>query len=427
MKTTQLRRRRESGSVLAVTLIIAIVLSLSLASYLMLMSHQNRMVMHGQAWNRALTVAEAGVEDTLGHLNRTFGTNNDRGGANGWVGPAAGPAVLGSERKLTLGIYYMTTISDDALPIITSTGTVTMATSGQVIRRVIRVKTVTEAAFRAAMAARRNIDFMGNDIYVDSYDSSDDKFSTLGKYDYNKRKAGGDVASTEGFIAVGNADVKGKLYTGPVNDGQYKVGSQGSVGDLNWNGPGVQPGWYFNDFNMDFANVEVPNLSWTQPKSKGTNFLHLGSGAFKYLGNLNAKSGDTIYVEAKATLYVTGDFDMKGTIIIAPGASLKIYVGGANTVLNRVNTDGNANTFQYYGLPSNTSVTWNGNDEFVGTIYAPQATLSMGGGGSNTYDFQGACVAKAVWMNGHFNFHFDENLRRKGPVIGFAVSGWEEL
>jgi len=30
-------------------------------------------------------------------------------------------------------------------------------------------------------------------------------------------------------------------------------------------------------------------------------------------------------------------------------------------------------------------------------------------------------------MNGHFKFHLDENLRRKGPIRGFQVVEWKEI
>jgi len=56
------------------------------------------------------------------------------------------------------------------------------------------------------------------------------------------------------------------------------------------------------------------------------------------------------------------------------------------------------------------------NANFVGAIWAPQADFTLGGGGNNTYDFIGAVVTRSVKLNGHFNFHFDENLER----IGFA-------
>jgi hypothetical protein len=64
---------------------------------------------------------------------------------------------------------------------------------------------------------------------------------------------------------------------------------------------------------------------------------------------------------------------------------------------------------------------------FVGTIYAPQAAFSLGGGGSNTCDFIGASITKTVTLNSHCKFHFDENLLRVGPRRGYLVTYWEEL
>ncbi len=67
-----------------------------------------------------------------------------------------------------------------------------------------------------------------------------------------------------------------------------------------------------------------------------------------------------------------------------------------------------------------------GNDQFLGTIYAPTADLSLSGGGSNTLDYQGAVAVKTISMNGKFNFHFDENLKRSGPVRGYQIASWAE-
>ena len=115
------------------------------------------------------------------------------------------------------------------------------------------------------------------------------------------------------------------------------------------------------------------------------------------------------------------------SIIIAPGASLELYVGGANTSITTLNNAGNCATFTYYGLPGNTSITLSGNDLFLGSIYAPQRRLELSGGGNNTLDYQGACAVNTIGMNGHFNFHFDENLRRKGPVRGYQITSWTEI
>jgi hypothetical protein len=114
-------------------------------------------------------------------------------------------------------------------------------------------------------------------------------------------------------------------------------------------------------------------------------------------------------------------------IKIAPGASFELYVGGANCSITTINNAGNCATFKYFGLPSNTALALTGNDAFLGQIYAPSAVFTLGGGGSDVIDFQGACAVYQIKMNGHFNFHFDENLKKKGPPRGFMITSWDEI
>ena len=73
-------------------------------------------------------------------------------------------------------------------------------------------------------------------------------------------------------------------------------------------------------------------------------------------------------------------------------------------------------------------MTWSGNASYIGTVYAPEAQFTLNGGGAgSTSDYQGSCIVNSVVMNGHFNFHYDENLKRTGPVSGYTVSYWKEL
>jgi Putative Ice-binding-like adhesive domain len=140
--------------------------------------------------------------------------------------------------------------------------------------------------------------------------------------------------------------------------------------------------------------------------------------------SLTLHAGDLMNVIGNASLYVIGSVLMQSSgatasaINISPGANLRLYVGGTNAALQQVNVSsgGNASQFEYFGLPANTNLTWQVNAEFVGTIYAPEAKLSLGGGGQNAYDYEGACVVNSITINGHVNFHFDENLKRVGPV-----------
>jgi hypothetical protein len=119
-------------------------------------------------------------------------------------------------------------------------------------------------------------------------------------------------------------------------------------------------------------------------------------------------------------LYVTGNLSVTGAayIQLLPGAVFKLYVGGATAQVggNGIINPGLALNFIYYGLTNHTNVSLSGNAAFTGLMYAPQADVVLGGGGSNTYDFAGAIVSKTVRLNAHYNLHFDESLQRFGPM-----------
>ena len=433
MKTTPQKQPRTNASVLIISLIISGILCLSLLSYLSLVNQQNVSVARSQAWNVALAAAEAGIEEGMAQINVNFGTNNmGSANANGWSGPSGG--IYGPKTTTITPASYTATIDTTGpFPAITAVGKTTVPASSQPVFRTVRVTTTSTSAFTGAMVALQNIGFNGNNIAIDSYDSADPAHSTpQGTYNLATRKAGGDVTSTDGIVNVGNANVNGKLRTGPT--GSYSVGPNGFVGPVGWTGPGVYPGWYVNDFNMNLPDVSAPYSSGLAPGAKkGTNTYTLGTASYYYGGNFNLKNNETLYVGGNATFYVTGNFTMQSQngsyITIAPGATLKLYVGGVSSTFTQVNNAGNAYNFQYFGLPSNTSMSWSGNAQFMGTVYAPEAQFTLSGGGnpSNNSDYQGACVVQSVVMNGHFNFHYDENLKRVGPISGFTVASWREL
>lgn len=157
--------------------------------------------------------------------------------------------------------------------------------------------------------------------------------------------------------------------------------------------------------------------------------LLLGSG--NYLNNSVALSGNqTIYVQGDAVWYVPGDFSLGGNaqLIIGPGASLQLYVGGDADFRGNgvVNVNESALSLQFWGMPTCTSVTLNGNGEFTGTMYAPTATLYGRGGGSDVMDHSGAAVMAEVAFNGHYSFHYDELLGDQDDQIKYHLASWEE-
>ena len=428
---------RDQASVLVISLVTAVIIGIVLGSYLFLIHTQNLSVARSQAWNTALAIAEAGVEEALAELNPGI-TNKPRFGVPGW-NLSNGYWVLATNRTLANGFYGVKFTATN-FPTIYSTGYTRAPISGQLISRVVEVQTGAQRLFPVGMAARLTVDLNGNNISIDSYDSSMTNLFPGGLWNAANRRDNGDVASaavqnTANFT-IANANIRGRVRTGPGT--VPTIGPNGSVGDNGWVGggsTGIKPGWWMDDFNMDFPDVLPPFSSGAALSSGttgGTNYTYLlGTGDYMVNGTLTVANNQVLAVAPgeNAVLYVTGNLDLKnGSVVyIAPNATLKVFVGGASGSMYMINTTGDANAFQYYGLPGNTSLTWSGNQTYVGTVYAPNADFVLGGGGNNNYDYQGATVVKNVRMNGHFNVHYDENLGRRGPLGTLAMTSWREL
>jgi hypothetical protein len=297
------------------------------------------------------------------------------------------------------------------------------------------------------MAALKQIDFSGKNVQTDGFDSADPNYSNNGQYPFgnaSKTKASGDVVTDDvitNSLSVGNAKIKGQVKTGPK--GTVDIGPNGSVGDVNWvdgGNLGVQTGYSANDMNVTFPDVIMPLTSWL-PAAPGNYTVNGTSYKYVFLTDgdytISSLSG-SIYIgtNAHVRLKITGSVSLTGSndqifIDSSPttSGSLQIYMTGDSFAIKGqgiVNTSGNAANFTYFGLPTNTSVTFGGNAAFIGAIYAPSAAFTLGGGGTAPIDFIGASVTKTVKMNGHFNFHYDENLRRNGMGRGFIPTNWRE-
>jgi type II secretory pathway pseudopilin PulG len=450
MKTSLNKQRLSRGNTLLITLFVTAIIGIVLASYLTLVRNQNYLTMRSQAWNSAITVIEAGLEEALTHLDR-HGTTNLL--TDGWT-------LSGGLYTMTRSIddtYYVVTISSDLNPTIVSSGYVPLPSYASVnqnsvfavvgavntdtpyANRAVRVTTRRNGTFTKAMVAKLTIDMNGNNIESDSFDSTKPAYSTGGQYDVTKRRDNGDVASNDTIlnsINVMNADIRGRVSTGP--HGTVNIGPNGSVGNSSWvdaGNNGIQPGYFTDDMNVTFDDVSAPFNGGAFSPSSG----NYGGDSYTYvLGTDNYQMSDLsmngqkkMIVTGNAVLYVTGDASLSGNayIKIAPGATLKMYVGGSASLNGNgiINQSQYATNFCYYGLPSNTSLSLSGNGTFKGVIYAPSAAFTLNGGGSGTEDFIGASVTKTVTMNGHFKFHYDEALIGFGGGGKFIVTSWDEI
>jgi hypothetical protein len=124
-------------------------------------------------------------------------------------------------------------------------------------------------------------------------------------------------------------------------------------------------------------------------------------------------------------------------------ANLAIYTAGdvkiaGKGVINN-NATGNTTSFQLWSTNTSDpataasgthtqSIDISGNGSLVGTVYAPNASLSVKGGGNATSgDVYGSFVAYSVSMTGNDSFHYDMNLARTGTGGTYSPTKWREL
>lgn len=421
-----------SGHVLMTTLVIATLLGTALAACLGLVSHQHVAVDRSQRWNSAIPIIEAGIEEALTHL---YYNGPDQLEANGW---SFNGAAYTKQRYLGTNFFKVAiTNADPTKPIVLSEGFVRLS-SGNYANRRVRVDTRRQTSIHMAMVAKGQIDMSGNNIKTDSFDSADPNYSTNGQYDPAKVKSNGDVATNSELINslnIGNANIWGRVATGP--GGSIAIGPNGAVGDAAWQSSqtGIQPGWSSDDMNVTFADVEEPFTGGYNTPSKQLIGADWVDHVIDQNGNWLLSSLTKpllVKTNIQAVLLVTDSINLTGNdyILIQKGASLKLYMKGSTANLSGngvINLGGNATNFYYFGMTNNTSLSLGGNGEFIGVIYAPNANFSLSGGGSSYRDFIGASVTASVKMNGHFKFHYDENINRNANKPLYKITSWREL
>lgn len=457
MKIAIDKENGDAGNILVVTLIVATVLAISLTSFLYLTNVRSHSVARSQLWNESLTVAEAGIEDGMAFVNKFAGSQSFTNWINtysqdNWQNSGI---VFWTTRYLDAAQtrYYTVYVTNSAGgPVIRSTGYVpnsSWAGTGKPLSRTILVGTTTDPYFNAAMAALGNIDLKGNNIATDSFDSSATNYP--GYWTNTIRMANGDVVTdttiTNSDLNVGNANVAGHIKTGP--NGILLFNANASVGDLPWVDlptPGIEPGYYRNDMNVKFRDVQLPNVSWLNPGTAGVGgqgtapdgnsyshiFTAAATGGYYILND----SGD-IYVGTNVSVTVkvinsVGTFAPNNLYVAGTGANSGKFVAYVDCPNINLGTSdkpqsGIAGNMVFLGTTNVTSLSYKGNGDFTGAMYMPEADFQLAGGGSGIIDFIGSSVTRTVQMNGHYHFHYDEALKKWSPDNDYIAAGWREL
>jgi hypothetical protein len=417
-------RRSQQGAVLLVTLCFAILCGIALASYYMMAEQEHRTVVRSQSWNRSLGMAEAGIDEALAQMNASPGDFS----ANGWgsSGANSGPVT----RTLTGG-SYTTYIAGGTFPIIYSTGYAAVADTSQTVSRRVRVQVTSQqmSPFTVALGAVTNINMNGNKLITDSYNSTNSLLNTGGQYDSSKTSTNGSVASVGGIVNVGNHIIDGNLYLGPT--ASYASGSNQIMGAI------------YHDYNVQFPPAKLPTtdssgntISWLNPPGTTSSHDFITSGYYTVndSGTIIVEPGVTVTLQVTAQSFNPSSVTLKGGI--TNSGSIVMYDNpsspGGSVTMNG-NSSGGATgnrpgNFIFFGLDNLGSITFGGNTDFAGGIYAPKATLTMNGGG-NAVNVSGSLIVGQATDNGHYYIHYDEALANwvGGPNRGYIATSWQEL
>jgi hypothetical protein len=420
MKTSVQRDQR--ATILFNTLIIALLVGIVVGALLIVAQQQNYLAARSQTWASEIPIAEAGIEEAMAHLN----TRPTNFATHGWTLVARNYTKKGTFPEG----YYYTAISTSLPPTIVSIGYGRIPLQTNYTHRTIMTTTkLTRPAW--GIVAKQSISMNGS-VTVDSFDSSDSQYSTGSRYDATKArdKAGvGTLSSAIPAIDTGGAEIYGSVATGPSGT------AVGTVGDGTWcsTSSGIQPGHATDDFNLAIVDITAPaGIAGKLPPMSGTiggvPYNHvLSGGDYAMLTgcSMSGSGGDNMIVTGKARLYIRGELKLvgSGTITIAPGVSLEIYLDG-NASLGGGGIANGTQVAEYcalYGLPACTDLKYSGNAQLNARIYAPEARLNITG----TVDFSGSIVADSIRFVGTPAIHYDEALSGSGP--DYRIVSWEEM
>jgi hypothetical protein len=411
----------QGGKVLFSTLIIGVLGSFVVGALLLLSQQHHYFTMRSAAWCSEIPIAEAGVEEAMAHLN-SRPKNLDQSGweKNGGLYAKTGPMKEG---------YYYTTFSSDVDPVVVSVGFARIPRQTNYTSRTV-VALTKRARPPWGFVGKTGVSMNGNP-YIDSYNSSDPDYSTGGRYDPLKRSDQAGVGTLETNAgAITATKIYGSAATGP------KGTVVGSVGDGEYlaSNSGQQSGHVFDDFNMAIPNASLPT-NWSPtlvaPLPGIVDGVYYGyilnNRDYEVSGNLNlSKSTDSYYINGKVRIWFKGDFKMSGGpyVQLGPKATLEIYMSGSMDLSGKavMNSSGIPGNCTIYGLPTCTSMKYTGTAEAYCRLYAPNATLTIGG----DFDFFGEAIANRLQFSGTAAIHYDEALSTNtGPRL--TIVSWEEL
>ncbi|MFA5262552.1 MAG: hypothetical protein WC378_01915 [Opitutaceae bacterium] len=449
MKTQSHRLSSQRGSVLLLALVFAIIIALFLGGYLKLTVSSMDTAQRSFFYQSLLSTADGGIEQALWSVN-TGGTS----AWDGWstVSPNGRRTTfdmdLGQNSTAHVNVWVEeANPTSGTTPTIVAKATVTPPGGGPPMERWVKVTARRQGAFTRGLVGRESVTFNGNGVTVDSYNSDLGAYNAAltgggtNKYDHGSV---GVLNASNGAMSVGNGQVWGVAAIA-ASDATAISGNHAIVGP--YGSTDIVASAVQTNFTATFPDISAPTpaVSYTVGALGVTTLPRSGdlpnSDGYYYYNisgiSLSGNASKVLHIDDKVVLInanALNGISVTGQASISLGAQgdLQIYTAGTVSIGGNGVTNENApvkcaiwSTLTTASGGSQ-SISVSGNGVLSAVVYAPNATLSLNGGGSGGAVF-GSMIGKTITLNGGAEFHYDEALGSAGNLGAWTIQSWTEL
>lgn len=472
------RAPRRRGSVVIVSMILALALAAMAGGYISLTVQSMRLTQRTFYMNTAFNLAEAGAEHAIWCLKNgwTLPTDAWSGTASTktYIGNASSPLYTDTQGSRAF-FKIRVTGADTDRPEIVAEGIIAPP-AGEPLSKQIRVRLSNGGLFSNGLVAKDRLTLNGGEI--DSYRSSlGDPVASPRGYEITVASTAieigdislGSAANIYGSVAIGASDQSGFVSTirGQILGPNTAADEDGVVqkgGNL------IDTNRIAYDYTQDFPDKTVPAIeagtvvSTVLPTADSKNLIVIGNPAgsptVRYqLPSVSIPNGKTLMIVGPVEFDVATTFTVSGNaaLVIVDGTTTiatkqgnnwtytdydgvgaaKLYVAGNIAISGNgsLNAPYKPAALQVYGTLSRAdyeaglrqSISVGGNGNLTAAVYAPNADIVMNGGGSSGY-LAGAAVGRSVRVNGNgYRFRYDKDLEDLGDNLAYRVTNWAEL
>ncbi|WP_146209238.1 DUF7305 domain-containing protein [Coraliomargarita sinensis] len=415
------------GSAMLTSVIFSFLVMTLMGSYLYLSSGEYRISTRSFLSNASFNLAEGGIDlalDAIQSGNSTGWTKGIDGSGRRYWARAYTDYDLGG--NITGEIKIVILDPQSQTPEIYTEGLAKGHVAGDVKKQLYANLTSGFLPFSNGFNTKRGIVLKGNNVTFDSYDSRN------GPYGGSNINSEITIATTSvdvDSVDIGNADVYGYVATGK---NMPDVGPKGSITD--YDNPGkVDNSRITTDYYAEFPDVEAPGmfLPFTSIPSSGTIL-----GGNYDVSNWSLSGSDTVYITGPTRVKISGDIDVTGTasIVIEPTGSLEIYTDDDINIAGNgiVNETEKPEKLMIFGVDKglgDDEIKISGNGSLYAAVYAPNAVVTLNGGGSSgAGQVYGAVVGYDADLVGNAHFSYDEALEEYNLGSGgYEIDEWVEL